>query len=153
MINKLNESLTKLNVELLENNLNNKKDFYDYLMLHNKNIIGIGWKTKNIPASIGFMGWGTPNFQAENKDFIEMILSKLDNKKHDKLSGENLLNLFQFAISEEFFWFSPPVGRRIEGLICPNLNTTNIFLKFVKRHINKMDIYETIELFEEEVIK
>ena len=109
MINKLNESLTKLNVELLENNLNNKKDFYDYLMLHNKNIIGIGWKTKNIPASIGFMGWGTPNFNAENKDFIEMILSKLDNKKHDKLSGENLLNLFQFAISEEFFWFSPPV--------------------------------------------
>lgn len=99
------KELGKLNVTLTENL--KSPEFSDFILSHGSKIIGYGWKTDNSDKEIGFMYYCGPAIGGER-------VGRFDNIPED-LDFTESINLFQFAISEDFFWYIYPTDRRITG--------------------------------------
>jgi hypothetical protein len=123
IINNLNKSLDNLNVQII-NNLETP-DFSDFVLVHNKSrVIGYGWKTENIKKNVGFWGWALPALGANTITSFRVSESNLD--------FEEVINLFQFALSDDFYWFSPPTNRQNAGFSCSALSDVQEIYDYIK---------------------
>lgn len=158
MFEKLNTDLKSLDVSISANDINNS--FSDYLMCYKDSIIGFGWKSNN-NLSKGFMGLWMPNFEGEDIEFSNEISTKILSNLNDDLNFEKSMYLFQFAISENKYWFSPPIADLMKGIACPSLNDTNIIIEYLRNYIKNQiiskdensddKIYLAIEKFKKEI--
>lgn len=158
MFEKLNTDLKSLDVSISANDINNS--FSDYLMFYKDSIIGFGWKSNN-NLSKGFMGLWMPNFEGEDIEFSNEISTKILLNLNDDLNFEKSMYLFQFAISENKYWFSPPIADLMKGIACPSLNDTNIIIEYLRNYIKNQiiskdensddKIYLAIEKFKKEI--
>ena len=158
MFEKLNTDLKSLYVSIIANDINNS--FSDYLMYYKDSIVGFGWRSNN-NLSKGFMGLWMPNFEGEDIEFSNEISSKILLNLNDDLNFEKSMYLFQFAISENKYWFSPPIAELMNGIACPPLNNSNIIKQYLKDYINNQIIskdkdsddkmYLAVEKFKKEI--
>lgn len=158
MINILNDHLKIIDVIIVENKIN--IEFSDYLMYHNDDIIGFGWKSNN-NLSKGFMGLCKPNDDGLDHQFTGEISSKILLKLNDDLDFVKSMFLFQFAISEDKYWFSPPTANLIDGMVCPPQINSGILLKYLKKYIINKDtlpnsdfetsLYKAVDEFKKEI--
>ena len=124
MIDKLKTELSRLEITLVANTLN--PEFSDYVMKFNDRIIGYGWQSENVNEKVGFMGWSAPAW--------ENCIWRAS-KTPGNLNFEEIIELFQFAISEDYLWFSPPVNRVIIGPSCEPYQDATAFILNLKQFI------------------
>jgi hypothetical protein len=135
MIKRINEKLLKLNTKIIINTINPK--FCDYLLYYEEtNLIGYGWRVENDDVDVSFMSSQVPG----NKGVIPWRFDLFETGEFNfELSAEvnfiDLLNLFQFAISDNSYWFSVPVGYLEVGFTCNPLNNIKIFEEYIKLYI------------------
>ena len=123
MIDNLASELETFGMVLMPNSLN--PDFSDYIIKFNERIIGYGWKNKNENEKVGFMGVMGPAW--------ENCIWR-DNRMPDNLNFNEVINLFQFAVSEDFIWFSLPAKNILGNSSNPHRSTTK-FISNLKRFI------------------
>lgn len=131
MITDLNKLINKNNISIKENVIDSQ--FSDYIMYFEDKIIGFGWKNENVNQVIGFMGMSAPN-----NNIPQNILDKFINKNNTGVSFKDLMYMFQFAISENYYWFSPPVANLNMGVECPSLDDAKIFNEYLEIYIEKI---------------
>jgi hypothetical protein len=129
MINNLNKALLAIGAHIEANKTT--PVFSDYQLVYDRQIIGYGWKreSKNIP--LGFMGWALPAIGGH-----EIVWDTTKNLEVSNLDFEKVINLFQFAVSEDYYWFSPPTNFQNAGYSCNALidcgvlyDSINIFIQ------------------------
>ena len=126
MINKLTDELRTIGITLSANALN--PEFSDYVIKFDEKIVGYGWQSKNVKEKVGFMGWAAPAW--ENCIWRHSMIP-------ENLNFEEIINLFQFAVSEDFIWFSLPTNTSMIGYTSePFLNSTE-FISSLKQFIEK----------------
>ena len=114
MMNKLINELKTIGISLSANTLN--PEFSNYVITFDDTIVGYGWNSDNVNEKVGFMGWAAPAWE-------NCIWST--SKLPENLNFVEIINLFQFAISEDFIWFSLPTNNMLVGYASePYLNTT-----------------------------
>ena len=123
MINKINQLLSKIDVTIKVNNVDSQ--FSDFILCHKKKIIGHGWKRDDVNEIVGFMGLELRAIHGK----LCWTKSKITNEEF-----ENYLKLFQFAVSENYFWYSKPTCASA-GYYCESvvdfgglINDINIFI-------------------------
>ena len=127
MLDKLNVLLSVLDVKI---ELNNTSPLYsDFILSHKGKTIGNGWKWKNQEEVVGFLGWAAP---ASNGDLCWTKNS--DSISHEEF--EEVINLFQFAISDDYYWYSPPTNNVMLGFSCKALTDATKFLEDIRLYIN-----------------
>jgi hypothetical protein len=133
MITNLNKLININNISIKDNITHSQ--FSDYVLYFEDKIIGFGWKNENINERIGFMGMCAPSNKIPQKMFDKII-----NENNTGVSYEDLMYMFQFAISKNYYWFSPPVGDLNMGVECPSLDNPKIFNNYLEIYIkNIMD--------------
>ena len=137
MLLKLNQELSKINVSI-ENNFKDP-DFSDFIMLHSNNIIGHGWKWNNKKEIVGFCGLELPAMKGK----LCWTKSKVTSEDF-----ETYLKLFQFAISDNYFWYSLPT-KSCAGNYCKPLTEFDVFINHLNLFISsKYDIDRFHELLD-----
>ena len=131
MINNLNKLINKNNISIKDNVIDSQ--FSDYVLYFDDKIIGFGWKNENVNEVIGFMGMSAPNDNISQK-----ILNKFINENNTGVSFDDLMYMFQFAVSENYYWFSPPVANLNMGVECPSLDDAKIFNDYLEIYIEKI---------------
>ncbi len=129
MIEKLKNELNNIGITLFSNTLN--PEFSDYVIKYNERIVGYGWKRENIKEKVGFMGWSAP--ACEN--CVWRTSSTPEN-----LNFKEVISLFQFAVSDDYIWFSLPANDVIIGYSCEPFQNVNDFISNLKLFIeNEFD--------------
>jgi hypothetical protein len=129
MKEKLANELSNLNINLCDNILN--PEFSDYVLKFGEKILGYGWKSKNKNEKVGFMGWAAPAF--------DNCIWRVDNTP-ENLNFNEVINLFQFAISEDFLWFSLPTNNILIGYSSDPYEDAREFISNLKLFIeNEFD--------------
>ena len=129
MIDKLKNELKNIGITLFLNTLN--PEFSDYVIKYNERIIGYGWKSENVKDNVGFMGCSAPAF----KNCVWRV-----SKTPENLNFEEIISLFQFAVSEDFIWFSSPTNIEIIGYSSKPYQNVNDFISNLKHFIeNEFD--------------
>ena len=129
MIEKFKKELSKLKITLFLNTLN--PEFSDYVLKYNERIIGYGWKRENIKENVGFMGYSAPAF--ENCVWRTSATPK-------NLNFKEVISLFQFAVSDDYIWFSLPANDVIIGYSSKTYQNVNDFISNLKHFIeNEFD--------------
>jgi hypothetical protein len=143
MINRINEQISKLNTKIISNEINPM--FCDYLLYHEETkLIGYGWRVERDELNVSFMSSQVPGRGGINPwrfDIFETGKFKFELSR--EVIFEDLLNLFQFAISDNSYWFSVPVGNWEVGITCKPLNDIKIYENYIKSYIieeNKNEI-------------
>jgi hypothetical protein len=146
MINRINEQLSKLNTKIIINTINPK--FCDYLLYSEEtNLIGYGWRVENDDLDVSFMSSQVPGRGGVRPWRFDMFeTGKFNFELSAEVDFRELLNLFQFAISDNSYWFSVPVGYLEMGYTCKPLNDIKIFEDYIKLHITK-DNKDEISVF------
>jgi hypothetical protein len=126
MITQINNSLKKINVQIIENN--STPEFSDYVFIFNNiKIIGYGWKRENEPELVGFWGWAMPALSGKLVTSFRLP---------DQLDFEEVINLFQFSLSDEYYWFSPPTNKCIAGFSCNALTDVDELFNALNLYID-----------------
>jgi len=113
MIKQLNSKLKALNIEIKKNL--KTEGFSDFILTYkSEKIIGYGWSRENMNEIVGFMGSASPSMIAKNV----WLTTKMDEYG---LNFEEVIDLFQFAISKNYYWFCPPTNQALVGSSCPAL--------------------------------
>lgn len=135
MINKINEQLLELKTKIISNDINPK--FCDFLLYNEENkLIGYGWKVEEDDIDVSFMSSQVPGKGGIRPwKFNIYENGKFNFELSDDVDFRKLLNLFQFAISDNSYWFSVPVGYLEVGFTCQPLNDVNIFKDYMKSFI------------------
>jgi hypothetical protein len=131
MITNLNKLININNISIKDNIIHSQ--FSDYVLYFEDKIIGFGWKNENVNEVIGFMGMSAPNNKIPQKIFDKFI-----NENITGFSSEDLMYMFQFAVSENYYWFSPPVANLNMGVECPSLDDAKIFNDYLEIYIEKI---------------
>jgi hypothetical protein len=121
MINKLTYELRAIGITLSANTLN--PEFSDYVIKFDEKIVGYGWKRENVKEKVGFMGLAAPAW--ENCIWRVSSLPK-------NLNFEEIINLFQFAVSEDFIWFSLPTNNIMIGYTSDPFHNSKEFISDLK---------------------
>ena len=146
MITNLNKLINKNNISIKDNVIDSQ--FSDYVLYFDDKIIGFGWINENVNQVIGFMGMSAPNNNIPQK-----ILNKFINENNTGVSFEDLMYMFQFAVSENYYWFSPPVANLNMGVECPSLDDAKIFNDYLEIYIEKIKDKTLIDDFQYEIHK
>jgi len=131
MITNLNKIIDKNNISIKDNVIDSQ--FSDYVLYFDDKIIGYGWKNEKVNEVIGFMGMSAPS----NK-IPQIIFDKFINENNRGFGSEDLMYMFQFAVSENYYWFSPPVANLNMGVECPSLDDAKIFNDYIEIYIEKI---------------
>jgi hypothetical protein len=124
MKEKLKNELNNIGITLFLNTLN--PEFSDYVIKYNERIVGYGWKRENIKEKVGFMGWSAPAW--ENCVWRTSSTPK-------NLNFKEVISLFQFAVSDDYIWFSLPANDVIIGYSCEPFQNVNDFISNLKLFI------------------
>lgn len=143
MYKSINQVLSKHNIKIIENKLNPK--FCDYLMYEDEtNLIGYGWRVESDDIDVSFMSSqvsGRGGVKPWKFDIFET--GKFNFELSSEVNFRDLLEMFQFAISDNSYWFSVPVGYLEVGFTCKPLNKIKIFEDYINSYIvekNKNEI-------------
>jgi hypothetical protein len=126
ILDKLNRELSGFDVKIEFNKTNPL--YSDFILSHKGKIIGNGWKRANKNEVVGFIGYSLPALNGKlcwtkNRESIT----------HEEF--DDVINLFQFAISEDFYWFSPPTNRQNAGFSCKALTDSSKFIEYISQFI------------------
>ena len=127
MLNKLKTDLLRINVTIELNHFNPL--FSDFELKYKEAMIGNGWIWENKAEIIGFMGWGTPAFNGK-----KCWTKNSGSLPHEDF--EKVINLFQFAISDDYYWYSPPTNNQLAGYSCAPLSNPIKLIKDIELFIN-----------------
>lgn len=125
MMNRLLKNLSTIGLSLEKNTLN--PEFSDFVLRYEDKVVGYGWNSKNIKQKVGFMGWAAPAW--ENCIWKPTKFPK-------NLIFEEVINLFQFAISEDLMWFSLPTNNTMVGHCSQPYSDTKEFISSLKQFID-----------------
>ena len=125
MKEKLSNDLSKLDVTIEHNS--QYPNYSAYTLKHGERIIGYGWKAENKKEEVGFMGWASPAMRG--------CIWKVSSLPKE-LDFEVTIDLFQFAISDDYFWYSVPANRIVMGFTSKALTDTSKFIQSVKKYID-----------------
>ena len=146
MITNLNKFININNISIKDNIMHSQ--FSDYVLYFEDKIIGFGWKNENVNEVIGFMGMSAPSNKIPQKIFDKFI-----NENITGFSSEDLMYMFQFAVSENYYWFSPPVANLNMGVECPSLDDAKIFNDYLEIYIEKIKDKTLIDDIQYEIHK
>lgn len=127
MLFKLNKALEAINARIDINQIDPL--FSEYKLFYKDMIIGNGWKLESESDIIGFMGWAMPALRGE------LCWTKNSQSINDD-QFEDCLKLFQFSISDKYYWYSPPVNNNLAGFSCRRLNDPIYLLNDINFYIN-----------------
>lgn len=126
ILDKLNKELSEFDVKIEFNKTNPL--YSDFTLSHKGKIIGNGWKWENKQEVVGFMGWALPSLNG--KLCWTKNRSSLSHEEY-----EDVIDLFQFAISQDYYWFSPPTNRQMAGFSCKSLTDSSKFIEYINQFI------------------
>ena len=146
MITNVNKLININNISIKDNIIHSQ--FSDYVLYFEDKIIGFGWKNENVNEVIGFMGAWAPSNKIPQKIFDNII-----NENNTGFGFEDLMYMFQFAVSENYYWFSPPVANLNMGVECPSLDDAKIFNDYLEIYIEKIKDKTLIDDIQYEIHK